>query len=216
MTTRGIRILDTEDRVVSVNLKDILDEIERGESLHWSILFFDGMGQLKDGKSINDFVEEIDSAERGFFITWNDLNALAKCMQQIRDITIIGCKDLDDIRRHDQEQEMYENRDIVIEMCDTSFWEVFSKDENLIKNLKAKFKDTEPLETDFLTHNEGESKYRVACEWGKNSNLIKDIDFTDHGRPDKCLNPHQHMWVKSSTDGSLKRGVTEPLTGWNY
>lgn len=43
---------------------------------------------------------------------------------------------------------MYNNCDIVIHMIDSSFWEVFSKDEDFINRLAAKFKDVEFL-TDF-------------------------------------------------------------------
>ena len=44
---------------------------------------------------------------------------------------------------------MYENCDIVIEKLDSSFWEVFSKNTDLIKRLSSKFKHVKFLESDF-------------------------------------------------------------------
>ena len=44
---------------------------------------------------------------------------------------------------------LYETCDIVIEMIDSNFWEVFSNNENLIKRLPLKFKETEFLDSNF-------------------------------------------------------------------
>ena len=54
------------------------------------------------------------------------------------------------MRRYNNDQEMYETCDIVIEMVDCGYWEIFSKDEQLINRLAAKFKETQFLESDFL------------------------------------------------------------------
>lgn len=53
------------------------------------------------------------------------------------------------MRRYESDQEMYETCDIVIEMVDSGYCEVFSKDKDLINRLAAKFKDIKFLESDF-------------------------------------------------------------------
>ena len=65
------------------------------------------------------------------------------------DITLIGCKNETLLHRYDEDQDMYETCDIVIEMFDSNFWEVFSKDESLIDRLAKKFKEIKFLEPDF-------------------------------------------------------------------
>jgi hypothetical protein len=92
MESKGIRILDKKNRVVCVKLKDILEEIINGNSLYWSILSFYGSGRLSNGKSIPVFEEEIDKSEKGFFVSWDELNVLAGDFWEIEDILIIGCK----------------------------------------------------------------------------------------------------------------------------
>jgi hypothetical protein len=62
---------------------------------------------------------------------------------------IIGCIDAQKIHWYENCQEMYETCDIVIEMVDSGYWEVFSKDFTLIDRLAAKFKDTKFLASDF-------------------------------------------------------------------
>ena len=44
---------------------------------------------------------------------------------------------------------MYNICDIVIEMIDGGFWEIFSRDLDLISKLKEKFKETELLKPNF-------------------------------------------------------------------
>jgi len=147
MKTQGIRIKDLkENKVVAVKFPDILEEIPNGNSLYWSILYLDAMGRLGEGKSIPVFEKQINDSENGFFITWADLNLLSKKFHQIIDITLIGCKDEKLLGRYETDEELHQTCDIVIEMIDSSYWEVFSKDEDLIARLKAKFRDTELLE----------------------------------------------------------------------
>ncbi|QDG54391.1 hypothetical protein FIV42_27695 [Persicimonas caeni] len=61
----------------------------------------------------------------------------------------------------------------------------------------------------------GKGDYTQAKEWGydEDGNLVpkRQIDFTDHGRPDKHTSPHQHKYVPNETGGSPKRGEPEPL-----
>jgi hypothetical protein len=149
MKTKGIRILDKENRVVSVKLPDILEQIENGNLFNWSILFLKASGHLGGGKSIIIFQEQINDSEAGLFIKWDELNSFSKKFFEVVDITIIGCKDKKLLRRYKEDREMYENYDIVIEMIDTSYWEVFSKDVDLINRLAKKFKQIIFLEPDF-------------------------------------------------------------------
>lgn len=154
MNTTGIRVLDKKDGIVSVELSDIFEEIQHGAQFHWSILFFYGTGQLQDGKSIPVFVEEIKKSERGLLLTWGALNSLASTLWDVEDITIIGCKDPQKIFRYVDDKDMYESCDIVIEMIDSSYWEIFSKDEGLIHRLTAKFKDVKFItDLDFMKPN---------------------------------------------------------------
>lgn len=51
--------------------------------------------------------------------------------------------------------------------------------------------------------------YTQAREWGKDGKLVKDIDFTDHGRPSSHPNPYQHQYTPNPTGGTLKRSGSE-------
>ncbi|WDZ74299.1 hypothetical protein PWW31_29230 [Vibrio harveyi] len=57
--------------------------------------------------------------------------------------------------------------------------------------------------------------YTQAREWGYDLNgklePKRDIDFTDHGRPQNHPNPHQHDWEANPTGGTPQHGFAKPL-----
>ncbi len=150
MESKGIRIQDLkENGVVSVGLLDILEEVHHGSSFYWSILYLEATGPLGEGRSIAAFEKQIYDSENGLFITWEDLKLLCMKFYQIIDISLIGCKNINLLRRYENDQEIHETCDIVIEMIDSTYWEIFSKDEQLINRLASKFKKIELLEYNF-------------------------------------------------------------------
>ncbi len=78
---------------------------------------------------------------------------------------------------------------------------------------KTPVPDTNKPHTQLGTkHSSRGYSYTQAREWGENGQLIRDIDFTDHLRPGKHPNPHQHRWEPNSTGGTMKRSkLAEPL-----
>jgi hypothetical protein len=136
----GIRILDNENKAVSVELSDILEEIPNGDGFCWSILCLEGKGHLHNNQSLLALENQINDSKDGFSISWIDLNMLCKKLYEIIDITILGCKNKSFLHRYEHDREMCEACDIVIDMIDSSYWEVFSKDEHLIGRLASKFK----------------------------------------------------------------------------
>ena len=48
--------------------------------------------------------------------------------------------------------------------------------------------------------------YRQAREFDANGRPVRDIDFTDHGRPQNHPNPHQHRYTDNPTGGAMQRG----------
>jgi|JI9StandDraft_1071089.scaffolds.fasta_scaffold19090_4 hypothetical protein len=145
MKSKGIRISDKKNNIVSVELPDILREIPDGNSLCWSILYLYATGGLGENQSIPALEEQIKNSERGLFISWNELNSLTRKFWDLMDITIIGCKDKSLLRRYANDVKMRETCDIVIEMIDSGYWEVFSKNEALINRLAKQYKKVEFL-----------------------------------------------------------------------
>jgi RHS repeat-associated protein len=54
-------------------------------------------------------------------------------------------------------------------------------------------------------------KYPQAREFDETGQPVRDIDFTDHGRPDQHPKPHQHRYKDNPTGGTRERGDAEPV-----
>jgi len=63
--------------------------------------------------------------------------------------------------------------------------------------------------TQIATKEGRKGDYLQGREWGYDKNgkieLKRDIDFTDHGRPQNHPNPHQHEWLDNPTGGTKQR-----------
>lgn len=68
MTSRGVRISDKINRVISVKLIDILSEIPKGNSFYWSILFLDVMQKTDSQILFSSFQNQILKFPRGFIL----------------------------------------------------------------------------------------------------------------------------------------------------
>ncbi len=141
----GIRIHDKEHTYISTELKDVISLIAEDPKLNWSLLYLQAMGNLGPGLSIPVFEQKVVESPRGVSIDWAELVSLSERLYQISDITAIGCKDEADLRRFETDEEMYRECDLVIVMFDSSYWEIYSKDSDLIDRMEKHFKYTERL-----------------------------------------------------------------------
>ena len=149
MKSQGIRIFDRKNKFGRIEFTEILMEIKNGDLFYWSSLFLEVIGSLGEGISVPLFANNIRESTNGLIIDWKDLNALANKFEELINIKLLGSKNKNLLKRYDDDQEMYESCDIVIELIDSAFWEVFSNDQHYIKRLAEKFKQTEFLETNF-------------------------------------------------------------------
>lgn len=53
--------------------------------------------------------------------------------------------------------------------------------------------------------------YTQGREFDADGRPVRDIDFTDHGRPDSHVNPHQHIWKPNPSGGTPKRMPGTPF-----
>lgn len=75
---------------------------------------------------------------------------------------------------------------------------------------------TDAPHTQLGTRDGKHGKYpQAGCQ--EKGNPVRDIDFTDHERPQKHPLPHQHQHIENKTGGTLERSKKpEPVDGWKY
>lgn len=149
MQSHGIRVSDSKDNVLNVNISDILKLIENGNDLKWCILFLDGTPKPEKANIVNNYKKKINGSKEGLKLKWNDICFIGDQLFQIYEIIILASKNQACLYHYASDQEMYQSCDIVIELIDCAFWQIFSKNKDLINAIKGNFKKTELLEPNF-------------------------------------------------------------------
>ena len=137
-----IEISDDCNGLLAVTLPMLLDEVgAEGANLNWSLLYLSATGNLGEGKSIVDFEDNISNSPNGFCLNWPELNSLAGKFDQLFDVLIVASVDKDSIRKYTDDEDLYLNYPVVLDLFDGAYWKVYSENEALIERLANKFVD---------------------------------------------------------------------------
>lgn len=143
MRTYGIRISDS-----SVKISEILEEIKNGIDLSWCILSLDGTPDPEKGNAVNE-------SKKGLQTNWDEILSIGKEFSQISEIVILGSATKEFLHRYDNDQDMYRSCEIVIELKDCAFWQVFSNNQGIAERLSRKFKEVkflQPTDLELFSH----------------------------------------------------------------
>ncbi|MXV18002.1 hypothetical protein [Hufsiella ginkgonis] len=127
--------IEGDDKGLSVTLQDILTNIPNGKTLYWALLWIEASGDLGD-ESILEFENTVNHSVEGTLIEWEKLHVLSSKILQTIEILFIGCKNHNDIKRYKEDKDMYSTCDYTVELIDSSYWLVHSKDTEAIEHLK--------------------------------------------------------------------------------
>lgn len=147
MFTR-IRIKDSKDKMPNFILDRVLETISNGDEFYWAILFLDGRPKENKKDEFVSFMDKIESTESGMKIEWNKLLSMPNIFFQMYETIILGCKNKNALKYYKNKKKMYESCDVVIELVDCAFWEISSKNKNLIDQISKKFNESEFLNLD--------------------------------------------------------------------
>ncbi len=150
MKTKGIQISDIKDGKC-IPLDKLLETIPDKTQFFWAWLWLDVTPLENEGHYLVELQKKINQSEDGLTTTFESISETSKKIFQEIDLTIIACKTKENVHRYKEDKEMYETCDIVIEMIDGGFWEVFSKNVTWINELAMKFQNVEFLASDFQT-----------------------------------------------------------------
>ncbi|NGX36927.1 MAG: tRNA(Glu)-specific nuclease WapA [Chlamydiae bacterium] len=93
--------------------------------------------------------------------------------------------------------------------------DVYAPDRPLPREPRTKepVPETNVPHTELGTKDGTKGKYPQAREFDAQGKPVKDIDFTNHGRPQNHPNPHEHKWKPNQTGGTPKRSPeAEPVS----
>ncbi|WBM74098.1 hypothetical protein [Saprospira grandis] len=133
-----IKITSLNSTVLEIELLDILSNIDTPEKYKWSILWLEAMAKDEDFPML-DFEKKVNESKNGQFTSSQNLIELGEACTQIIEILLIADMDRNKLKRYESDSEMKKSCQYCIELIDSSFWEITSKDENFLLKLREKF-----------------------------------------------------------------------------
>lgn len=97
--------------------------------------------------------------------------------------------------------------------------DVYAPDRELPRDERTKepVPEADAPHTELGTKQGSKGPYPQAREFDETGKPVRDIDFTDHGRPSNHPNLHQHIHKPNPTGGTPTRDpVGQPLPEWSY
>ena len=107
------------------------------DDIKWRLFNLLAVGKL-DKVKIIDLEKLVSNSENGYEIDFSFLEELAVGLDDIQEILITGSS-LYSRNLNITGKDAYENFDYWLELVDSSYWEVFSKNESFIKLVKSEF-----------------------------------------------------------------------------
>lgn len=141
---KKIEILDgqKENPDVLVSFPDILNLISNGDQFCWAILPDYEPSYIKgEAQSISKNIKNEIAANKIGFIHWDEIKILSEGVAQFINLVLIGCKDPKKLKYYQNDDEIFQECEIVIIAFDSSWWEVSCKDEKLMKKFIDTFKE---------------------------------------------------------------------------
>lgn len=131
-----IKINGDDEDVLSVRLEDILNCFQKRRSeVFWGILWV--YLTIKEGIDCNvlEFEEGINKSEQGKLFTLDKILSLSGKIDQAIEFLLIGDGKVENIKKYKSDELMRENCEYIIELVDSSFWLVYTKDDDFIQNI---------------------------------------------------------------------------------
>lgn len=142
---KAVKIKGNDDKVLSVELKDVIMCIENGSQTNWGLLWIEAVAELDDGQSIVAFEHRVNQSAKATIFSWAELLKLSTQIIQTKEILFIGAVKKSNIKRYDSDGLMYVSCNYTVELLDSSYWEVHSDDDAFIRNLYNKLPGVEEI-----------------------------------------------------------------------
>ena len=137
---RLLKIEKIENGLLAVHFKDF-SRFLPSKALYWSILFVDGVSTPGQGMTMEKLEELVNKSPRGLVISWERLISIIDDLYDIHHLEIVAEWSLDKIRKYGSRVEMYEESYISIELFDSAYWLISSKDESIIDEIVRELPD---------------------------------------------------------------------------
>lgn len=126
---------DNNEGYLSIDLTDILTQIENITNYKWKLLWIDGTSHT-GGANMLELEKNVNDSKDGLPILGSQLLPFSELFSQLYELILIGDKDEEQLVKLEDEEQMKENCEFFIELVDSSYWEITSKNKDFNENIK--------------------------------------------------------------------------------
>lgn len=138
----ALKVKGSSPKILSVSLKEVLDCVSNSENIQWSILWLTAVGNLEP-ESVIAIEERANQSANGLEVSWPFLLEFAEKVSQIIEIILLGNTSPEQLHRYENDNEMYSSCDYILELIDSSYWLLHSKNAEFIMTAKKKLQGSE-------------------------------------------------------------------------
>ncbi|MDQ0966798.1 hypothetical protein QFZ20_002201 [Flavobacterium sp. W4I14] len=136
---KAIKLDGDESEILSIKLNDILSLLDLKSNVKWGLLWIEAVGTFSLDESMLDFEDRINNSDKVFCFELDYLFELSDNLDQIINIIIVGDEDMSNMKRYKSSEGMYANCEYVLELIDSSYWIIHSKDEIFLRKIKNEY-----------------------------------------------------------------------------
>lgn len=138
-----IEIFGNSSDILSIRLKDILNCFRNKEDYYWSLLWIDGVitkdniKKILNFSSVIDLENSINKSKNGLRISIDNLSEIDTSTYQILNLLLIADSNVENLRRFESDDDMYNECSIVIELVDGNYWEICTNNNDFKKKIET-------------------------------------------------------------------------------
>ena len=139
-----IEIRDSmNEHFLSVTIFNLLSgQMNVFKKYNWSIYELNATAQEKSDINLLELRSRIFNSSSGLKVNFDELLEIMQQLDQVIDLILVASGDEKKFTKFEDDNKWRDKYPIVIEIIDGAYWEVYSNDKELIKNLSKFYQDT--------------------------------------------------------------------------
>lgn len=117
-----------------VQLVDLLAKVPANDWA-WSILEFDGVGQMPANDSVLEFQKRVRQQPGGLVLTWSEISRFAEAVEYTIDCLIVAASRMDRLEATKLLADDFQECEIAIRAIDSTEWILFASNRTILDGL---------------------------------------------------------------------------------
>jgi hypothetical protein len=119
-----------------VQLADLLSKVPMNNWV-WSIIEFDGVGQMPFNDSVLEFQNRLREQPHGLVLTWSEISRFAEAIEYTIDCLVVAVSSVERLEVNKLLADDFQGCEIALRAIDSTEWIIFSSNQDLLDELEV-------------------------------------------------------------------------------